>query len=1015
MLRPFPRISRFVVAACLLLVFQISTAADFHAPAEYTLREWHVSDGLPSDEVNSVVQDEEGYLWIATTSGVVRFDGTTLSPIEAPGDAYTRGMIHVPPGRSPASDGLLAPKDLEMVGSKKGRDPKAGYYVRTGGTFRLEEEPAFAGKNIRSVHSQPDGALWFGSEDGTILRRLQNAVTAYDAPAGPAGKRIPTFATDGEGRLWASIGTAVVRFDGTAWVAFPIAQGGQEIRVGSSRTGGPWIFTRDQVLKLDGDKVEKAADLPELLGAHFIQTSIEDTHGYVWIGTRSQGLFRIKDGAILHVPTAHEDVVALCEDNEGGIWVGTNGGGLNRLRPRVHRLFDKSSGLKENFSYTAAEDQNGVMWFANRDGGVARVIGDEVDPISRRANWRQFSAMSVFPAPDGGMWITSGIAVFRTDPAMPERLQRIAPLNNFRMVRSTFVSKSGDYWMSHDPDHVVRWRDGKATIFGSAEGLEVREVRGIAEDASGAIWVGAADGRLFRLRDERFERVPLPGSERLGSLQFLHFDEEGTLFIGTTRQGFMVLPKADPSQARTIGTDQGLPNDNVTEILSDDFDRYWIATRGGIYWLHRPQLRDFMAGKTRHVHAIILGRDEGVPDLSCLGMFQPSAWKARDGRLWFATRRGVIRIDPSLMIGSEAIAPVTLSGITTDGRAASAGPSIELNSRCRKTELHLSVLNLANPERVLLRYRLDGFDDDWLLLKTGRTVAYPRLPPGHYIFRAQASNGNGIWNDQSPLLDLYVSPPLWQTWWAQFIYLLCFAAVVTVLVRFWSHRRLRMRLERLEREKAVERERTRIAQNIHDDLGASLTRISLLTQSAVHENPAQAEKFERIYEAAHAITRSMDEIVWAVNPKCDDAESLVYYVSNFAQGFLGAAGVRCRLDLPKTVPPLHLSSQVRHNLFLCCKEALNNVVKHARATEVSISFSATAQVLEIGIADNGRGVDAAAVGDRASLEPWRAGGGNGLKNMRQRMAEAGGSCTFSERLGGGTVATFILSFQSSPK
>jgi signal transduction histidine kinase len=271
-----------------------------------------------------------------------------------------------------------------------------------------------------------------------------------------------------------------------------------------------------------------------------------------------------------------------------------------------------------------------------------------------------------------------------------------------------------------------------------------------------------------------------------------------------------------------------------------------------------------------------------------------------------------------------------------------------------------------------------------------------------------ASNGNGEWDHPGAQLKIAVFPPWWQSLWAQLLYLLALVLAVAAIMRGWSNRRLRMYLERLERQQAVERERTRIAQNIHDDLGASLTRISLLTQSAKQGDPAQTAKFEEIYETAHAITRSMDEIVWAVNPKCDDMENLVYYVGNFAQGFLGAAGIRCRLDLPKVPSTIPLTSQVRHNLFLCCKEALNNVVKHAQATEVIITITVDDASLQIAIADNGHGMAAAKKATSVLTNTFRTSSGNGLKNMRLRMTEMSGGCAISTAPEGGTTVTFKI-------
>jgi signal transduction histidine kinase len=553
---------------------------------------------------------------------------------------------------------------------------------------------------------------------------------------------------------------------------------------------------------------------------------------------------------------------------------------------------------------------------------------------------------------------------------------------------------------------VVRWRDDDVRVFSTSDGFDAREVRGFAEDASGTLWVGAADGRLFRFASERFERVPLPGAENCGSLQSMRFEEDGTLLIATTLAGVLIVTPGETPRVRALGTEQGLPNNNVTQILTDDSGRYWFASRRGIFRIDRDQLHDFASGKTARVHAVLLGNDDGLSDLSALGLFQPSAWKARDGSLWFATRRGMLRLDPALISGDSGPPPVTLSDIAFDGRSQPLGGSIEIPADVRKTEIRFSALSLSAPDQLLVRHRLDGFDNDWVVQTSARSATYPRLPPGKYLFRVAASNGSGIWSERDAVLPISVVPLWWQSTWANLLYLAALTLVIFACVRVWAHRRLRRRLEGLERERAIERERTRIAQNIHDDLGASLTHISLLTQLAQHENPAQSLSFEKIYDAANAITRSMDEIVWAVNPKCDDLESLVYYVGNFAQSFFKAAEIRCRLDVPAALPAVSLTSQARHNLFLCCKEALNNIARHAHATEAALTIAVDQTSLRITIADNGRGLAAGKLAQ--STDPFRISTGNGLKNIRQRIEELDGSCTFDERPGGGALVTFLI-------
>lgn len=1005
-------ILRLTAPACFLLgdgpmVGADAAGATAHAPGEYALREWHEQDGLPSEELTAVLQDRRGFLWIGTSTGLARFDGATFEPAEVPAGGIPRGLALVPDGTEGDSASLALP------GASAAAEREAGSFVLRGGAFHFKPERDLAGRTPQAVFATRDGTVWFGCDDGTVLRRRGAESQVFEPPASLEGKKPPTFATDAAGQMWILRGNRLARVAGGQLVEIPFPVPEPELRIASSATGGIWVFTRTALLRWNGTALAEVLRLPDLRGAHYVQAVLEDSHGYLWVGTRSQGLCRIIGPDLLHVPTSNENVTALCEDAEGNLWAATDGGGLSRLRAKAHRLMDQNSGLTDNFSYTVAEDTAGAIWLANRDGGMVRIVHGVLDPISTRMGWRQFSAKSVYPSPDGRVWMTGGLGVFRADAARPETVTRVPELNQLRNVRSTFVARNGDYWLATENDRVVRWRAGALTTFGPEEGFDGREVRSFAEDAAGRIWVGAAAGRLYRTNGDRLERQSFPLADSCGALQVIRFEADGTMLLGTTRRGVMIFPAGDLSRPRALDTSRGSASNNISQILDDDHARTWFAARNGIFWVHASQLREFAAGRTESVHAILLGKDDDLPYLSCLGLFQPAAWKARDGTLWFATRHGMLRTDPALVSsGGGTPPPVEITSLALDGRNRPPAPALEVGPEVRRIQLRLSALNLSAPESVQIRYRLDGFDPDWLILDRARLVTYPRLPPGRYVFRTMTSNGSGAWSSQPPLLTLEVIPAWWQTPWAQLGGVAALVGLVGIGVRTWSHRRLRHKLERSESARLVEHERSRIARNIHDDLGASLTRISLLTQAAQQENTAHSPTLDKIYEATRAITRSMDEIVWAVNPQQDNIESLVYYLGNFAPNFLGAAGIRCRLESPSTLPDTPLTSQTRHHLFLCCKETLHNVVKHAHATEVVLRISADRGSLAIAIADNGRGLGAP---NGTSPDSLRADPGHGLTNLRQRMAEIRGTCDFAPSPGGGTTVTFTVPLAVVPQ
>jgi signal transduction histidine kinase len=298
---------------------------------------------------------------------------------------------------------------------------------------------------------------------------------------------------------------------------------------------------------------------------------------------------------------------------------------------------------------------------------------------------------------------------------------------------------------------------------------------------------------------------------------------------------------------------------------------------------------------------------------------------------------------------------------------------------------------------------------------TKRAVNYSYIAPGNYTFRVQACNNDGVWNEEGAALAFTVLPHFWQTWWFRALAALSAMTFVAGSALVATRRRMRHKLERSERQRAVERERARIAKDIHDDLGASLTRITLLSQSARGEldnAPEAAADVDRIYRTARELTRAMDEIVWAVNPQHDTLDSLATYLGRFAQDFLNAVHIRCRLDVPMQLPPWLLTAEVRHNLFLAFKEALNNAVRHADASEVRVSLTIEPGGFALRVEDQGRGF-ATEKAATASRSPGRLAAGNGLANMHQRLAEIDGRCDIQSTPGKGTTVTFLVPLKPS--
>jgi signal transduction histidine kinase len=449
-------------------------------------------------------------------------------------------------------------------------------------------------------------------------------------------------------------------------------------------------------------------------------------------------------------------------------------------------------------------------------------------------------------------------------------------------------------------------------------------------------------------------------------------------------------------------------------MAADDGGGFWFASDHGIFQVRVSEIEAVAEGRAERVHSTVFGRDEGLSGLQAFYGYAPGAAKSRDGRLWFPMRTGLAVVNPR-HVPANRVPPRLLIE-----RGAVDGPVTQPNAAGRfvlapghhRLDVDFTAPTFVAPESIRFRYRVEEWDDDWIDGGTKRRASYSRLPAGDYVFRVTACNNAGIWNENGATCALTVLPFVWQRWPVRAAMLCVFTLGVIAAVRYVSYRRLRLKLSRLERETALQRERTRIAQDLHDDIGASLTHIALLSELAQKDfdKPLQAKgHMDQIFRSAQTVVRSLDEIVWTVNPKNNTLDLFIAYLCTYAPDYLRSAGIRCRLDVPVDVPTMPLPSEVGHHLYLVVKETLHNVVKHAAATQVWLRLRLAEETITLTIEDNGRGFQT------HGKVPTDA---DGLGNLNRRLGEIGGQCEQrSEQRsehGKGTTTTFILPLKNQP-
>lgn len=589
-------------------------------------------------------------------------------------------------------------------------------------------------------------------------------------------------------------------------------------------------------------------------------------------------------------------------------------------------------------------------------------------------------------------------------------------------INSLCEDSKNNIWAGTQEGALWRWHGGQWTMQTNCP----RPVTSLLSGNDGALWIGTEGAGLFRLKNQNCLHYGKANGLLSESIRALHFDDHGTLWIGTTGGG---LSRLRDGNIATFTTHEGLPDNTVSQILEDDSGRLWLGSDRGIAAVMRDDLEQCAAGKIASVYPRLYGREDGMPSEECTGGFCPAGLKTSSGLLCFSTQRGLVVVDPhsrnnlasstpTVIIEQMAVDRVTQhwkprSGGSPSGRSAeqkaadhSQDPLL-LAPGNHQIEIHYTSLNFEDPARVHFRYQLEGLNRGWIDVGAQRTVSYSYLPAGAYRFRVQACGGDGVWSESNDVLAFMVPQFFWRSRWFVGTAVCASLLAAGILARGLEKRRHRQRLAQLEQEHALERERTRIARDLHDEMANKLCRISYLSKDAVRGN-GEPEKLRSqitaISENAREVLQALDEIVWAVDPQNDTLENLAGYIEEMAAEYFETTGIECDVDVPVSLPMRAVSSQTRHHLFSAVSEAWTNTLKHSRATRTTIKMSCDAKMFEVVVSDNGVGFDL----PRSDGPPNSREFGNGLRNMGQRMREICGQYVIQSKPGHGTLLRFVI-------
>jgi diguanylate cyclase (GGDEF)-like protein len=769
---------------------------------QYAISSWRTGDGLPVNTVWAMAQTADGHLWLGTEEGLARFDGVRFTVFER---ANTPSM----PGHN-----------VQAMCTGRAGTLWAGTYgnglLRWDGARFLDwgTRDGLLSDSVNAVAEDRDGVVWIGTERG--LNRLAGSrISAFGRREGLPSDVINGLAVGGGGRLWVATDSGIALVVGGALrrtVTDARIVKASILSMTEDAAGRLWIGTDQGLLELDGDRL-LAYTSKDGLANDFVRTLLFDRQGTLWIGT-SAGLNRMRDGRI-DLLTAKDGlssnlIQSLYEDRDGSLWVATRGGGVDMMKDGDFVTYGWKEGAYAEVIDTLTPARAGGIWVAGWDGRVARLSGGgRFEHLESKEVLKGSDVRALREKGDAlyiGAW--NGLYAARNG-----RVTRIHPEESLLNVRAVLEDAHGDLWVGLDTDGLVRFHDGVPRRFTTKDGLGSNQVRALLEDPDGTVWV-ATYGGLSRFGGEEFTTLTTKDGLPSNLVRCLYRDADGVLWIGTYGGGLARLRKG---HVTAFTSHDGLFTDVAYGLVEDGARNLWISSNKGVYRVSKRELDEHARTPGSPIRSIAFGESDGMASQECNGG-DPAAARTPDGRLWFATIKGVVTVDPARLRRSAA-PPVVLESAIVEGRAVDVAKPLEVRPSARRFEFHYTAPFFLAPQKLEFRYRLEGFDERWIDAGPRRDAYYTNIPPGAYRFRVVAGI-DGAFDGAGAAFAFRIAAPWWQRSWARALFALLAAGLVVTAVRV---RTRSLEKDRRRLEAAVAARSAELAQANQDLQEAALT------------------------------------------------------------------------------------------------------------------------------------------------------------------------------------------------
>jgi len=1021
-----PRHRRAFLLVWFALSSSLALCLDPHKDLrQYGRRSWQTDSGLPQNTVHAVIQTKDGYIWLATEGGLVRFDGVQFAVYNEQAPAHLPNLnvncLYEDSGGNlwiGTEDGLVRRRGDEFTTYGDGNglpsntiwsvfeDPaKIVWIVTPDGLARyrdgnFESFPIASGiANATGLVEAADGSFWIATASG-IVHLKDGRIEGHPALPGVA---VQAVAAPHDGLIWAGTRTGLYRFaPGKQSGAIPLAglPSNEITALTAGHDGRLWIGTaRGLAVYGNGATIEYTAR--DGLPGDQIESIWEDREGAMWIAT-NRGPVRIFNGRVQAFAAGDglsgNAVLSLLEDREGSLWLGTESGGLEMLHDQIFTAYRTADGLSDDLTRSVFQDPSGVVWVGTNDGGLNRFDHGKFTSLTTANGLSSNIVLALGGDAAGNLWVGTPDGLNEIQDGKRVKVFTSADGLADDFVRSIYAAADGSMWIGTRRG-LSHLENGRFTNHSSMDGLGSDLVGAVVEDRSdashSALWIGTLGG-LTRFDHGKFATLTIRDGLSSNVITALYPDPEGALWIGTNQGG---LNRLRDGKITAYPPEQSQLPESIYGILEDTRGNLWLSSKAGIYSVSKRKLNDSADHRSTGIAPTIYGTADGMKVNECSSGGHPAAWKLTDGTMWFATLRGIAAVDPEHLSKNTLPPPVAIEQVLVDDQPiddhrAGATATLDVAPGKSRFEFHYAGLSFVAPQKVRFRYKLDGFDHDWVDAGPRRTAYYTNLSPGRYHFRVLACNNDGVWNETGAFLDFRLKPHYYQTYWF-YLVLAVGLALLAYCVYRWRLRQVELRYD------AVLSERGRIAREIHDTLAQGLVGISVqlelvnrLLASSVESARAQLDQARNLVRDSISEARSS---IWDLRSHAAETEDFATRLAQMADAATERSVPKIKVKSKVSGAYRPLPPKTEAELLRIAQEAVNNAVRHAKPAHIAIELRFGARDLQMTIHDDGCGFD-------GQPHPQSSGpeGHFGLTGMRERTAEIGGALAIDSTPGNGT-------------